>query len=82
MNSLQVSYAVAPIVASYELAVLELLGPVDAAHPQPVQSDYSGTRWVAGEEQAMFSLRSNGLPCGAILAPLAKQQPRYAQVRA
>jgi hypothetical protein len=30
----------------------------------------------------MFSLRSNGLPCGALLAPLAQQQPRSAEVRA
>jgi hypothetical protein len=44
VDSLHVSYVVAPVVATYELAVLELPGPVDPAHPQPVQSDYSGAR--------------------------------------
>jgi hypothetical protein len=44
VDSLQVSYVMAPVVVAYELAVLELPGPVDSAHPQPVQSDYSGAR--------------------------------------
>jgi hypothetical protein len=36
--------ATAPVAASGKFAVVELLTPFDAAHPQPVKSDYSGTR--------------------------------------
>jgi hypothetical protein len=41
---LLISYAFAPVVVAFKLAVLKLPGPADPAHPQPVQSDYSRAR--------------------------------------